>query len=91
LMPSDGNEYQRCVQMGIADPYKVLTMTDMIGTGDVIFAATGVTPGEFIGGVRYLPDQRAETDSIVMRAKTRTIRFIRTLHYLPSKPFLNDR
>jgi fructose-1,6-bisphosphatase II len=91
LMPADGQEYQRCVQMGIADPYKVLTMADMIGTGDVIFAATGVTPGEFIGGVRYLPDQRAETHSIVMRAKTKTIRFIRTIHYLPSKPFLNPR
>lgn len=90
LMPADGNEYQRCLQMGIEDPYKVLTMADMVGTGDVIFAATGVTPGEFLGGVRYLPDQRAETHSIVMRAKTRTIRFIRALHYLPSKPLLKS-
>lgn len=88
LMPADGDEYQRCVDMGIADPYKVLTMTDMVGTGDVIFAATGVTPGEFLGGVRYLPDQRAETHSLVMRAKTKTIRFIRALHYLPNKPLL---
>lgn len=91
LMPADGNEYQRCVQMGISDPYKVLTMEDMVGTDDVIFAATGVTPGEFIGGVRYLPDQRAETESIVMRAKTKTIRFIRTLHHLPSKPFFQPK
>lgn len=90
LMPADGAEYQRCLDMGIADPYKVLTMTDMVGTGDVIFAATGVTPGEFLGGVRYLPDQRAETHSIVMRAKTRTIRFIRALHYLPNKPLLQQ-
>lgn len=88
LMPADGDEYRRCVDMGIADPYQVLTMADMVGTGDVIFAATGVTPGEFLGGVRYLPDQRAETHSIVMRAKTRTIRFIRALHYLPNKPLL---
>ncbi|WP_276352028.1 class II fructose-bisphosphatase [Cohnella caldifontis] len=91
LMPSDGKEYERCVKMGISDPYKVLTMEDMVGTDDVIFAATGVTPGEFLGGVRYLPDQRAETHSIVMRAKTRTIRFIRTLHYLPNKPLLRNR
>ncbi|MFC5701120.1 class II fructose-bisphosphatase [Cohnella faecalis] len=90
LMPSDGKEYDRCIQMGIEDPYKVLTMEDMIGDGDVIFAATGVTPGEFLGGVRYLPDQRAETHSIVMRAKTRTIRFIRSLHYLPSKTLLES-
>jgi len=88
LMPSDGKEYDRCVKMGIEDPYRVLTMKDMVGDGDVIFAATGVTPGEFLGGVRYMGDQRAETHSIVMRSKTRTIRFIRTLHYLPSKKLL---
>ncbi|MFC5406429.1 class II fructose-bisphosphatase [Cohnella soli] len=88
LMPSDAKEYARCLEMGIDDPYKVLTMTDMVGDDDVIFAATGVTPGEFLGGVRYLPDDRAETHSIVMRAKTRTIRFIRALHYLPNKSHL---
>jgi fructose-1,6-bisphosphatase II len=90
LMPADGNEYNRCVMMGIDDPYRVLTMEDMVGNGDVIFAATGVTPGEFLGGVRYLSDQRAETHSIVMRGKTRTIRFIRAIHYLPSKTLLNE-
>lgn len=89
LMPADGNEYRRCVQMGIEDPYRVLTMEDMIGDGDVYFAATGVTPGEFLGGVQYFPDERAETHSIVMRAKTKTIRFVRSLHYLPNKPLLN--
>jgi fructose-1,6-bisphosphatase II len=91
LLPADENEYQRCVNMGLKDPNKVLTMEDMVGTEDVIFAATGVTPGEFLNGVRYLPDQRAETHSIVMRGKTRTIRFIRTLHYLPNKPLLNQQ
>lgn len=85
LMPADEAEYQRCVKMGIIDPLRVLTMKDMVGEEDVIFAATGVTPGEFLSGVRYLPGQRAETDSIVMRAKTRTIRFMKTLHHLPSK------
>lgn len=89
LMPADGDEYERCLKMGISDPYKVLSMSDMAGTGDVIFAATGVTQGEFLGGVRYFPDQRAETHSIVMRASTRTIRFVRTLHYLPNKPLLH--
>jgi fructose-1,6-bisphosphatase II len=91
LMPADGSEYNRCIQMGIENPYKLLTMDDMVGHGDVIFAATGVTPGEFLGGVRYLPEQRAETHSIVMRANTRTIRFIRAVHYLPSKPLLNPK
>ncbi|KRF09814.1 class II fructose-bisphosphatase [Paenibacillus sp. Soil787] len=88
LMPADSSEYDRCIEMGIEDPNKILTMDDMVGTEDVIFAATGVTPGEFLEGVRYLSDQRAETHSIVMRAKTKTIRNIRTLHYLPNKPLL---
>lgn len=89
LMPADVSEYQRCIEMGIDDPYKLLTMEDMIGTDDVIFAASGVTSGEFLDGVRYLANQRAETHSIVMRAKTKTIRFIKSLHYLPNKPLLN--
>lgn len=90
LMPADASEYERCIQMGIEDPYRVLTMDDMVGTEDVIFAATGVTPGEFLGGVRYFSDERAETHSIVMRAKTKTIRFIRSIHYLPNKPLLQQ-
>ncbi|GGD50183.1 class II fructose-bisphosphatase [Paenibacillus nasutitermitis] len=90
LMPENEEQAQRCIDMGLSDPRKLLRMDDMIGTGDVIFAATGVTPGEFLSGVRMLPDQRAETHSIVMRAKTRTIRYIKSLHYLPNKPLLAD-
>lgn len=71
------------------DPLKILSMEEMVGDGDVIFAATGITPGDFLGGVLFLPGHRAETQSIVMRAKTKTIRHIRTSHFLPNKPFLN--
>lgn len=74
--------------MGLSDPRKILAIDDMVGNGDVIFAATGVTPGEFLGGVRYMPDQRAETHSMVMRAQTRTVRYVKSLHYLPNKPLL---
>ncbi len=87
-MPTDEAEFNRCLGMGIDDPHKVLTMRDMIGSEDVIFAATGITPGDFLDGVMYLPGQRAETHSIVMRAKTKTIRFIKTNHYLPNKTLL---
>ncbi|GIP31449.1 class II fructose-bisphosphatase [Paenibacillus sp. J2TS4] len=90
LMPSGEEEYKRCVRMGLKDPLKILTMKDMIGEEDVIFAATGITPGEFLSGVAYSPGQRAETHSIVMRAKTKTIRYIKTLHYLPNKPLLQS-
>jgi fructose-1,6-bisphosphatase II len=88
LLPENDDQYKRCIEMGIEDPNKVLTMVDMVGSGDVIFAATGVTSGEFLRGVRYLPGERAETYSIVMRAKTRTIRYIKSVHYLPNKSYL---
>ncbi|MBB3114766.1 fructose-1,6-bisphosphatase II [Paenibacillus phyllosphaerae] len=88
LMPASDLEYERCLDMGITDPHKVLTMDDMVGSGDVIFAATGVTPGEFLGGVRYLSESRAETHSIVMRAKTQTVRYVKATHFLPNKPYL---
>jgi len=89
LMPADDQEEQRCLEMGLSDPRRILTMDDLVGTDDVIFAATGVTSGEFLDGVRYMPHQRAETHSVVMRAKTRTIRFVKSIHYLPNKPLLN--
>ncbi|MFB7815335.1 class II fructose-bisphosphatase [Paenibacillus chitinolyticus] len=86
LMPSGEEDAARCRAMGIDDPAKLLRLPDMIGDDDVIFAATGITPGDFLGGVRFLSAERAETYSIVMRAKTRTIRYVRSIHHLPSKP-----
>lgn len=90
LKPGNEQEYKRCLKMGINEPDKVLSMEDMIGTGDVIFAATGVTSGSFLKGVRYLAGDRAETYSLVTRARTKTIRHIHTLHYLPNKPYLQQ-
>jgi len=90
LLAADSAEYERCIKMGVLDPGGVLSMEDLIGRGDVLFAATGITPGEFLKGVRILPGLRAETESIVMRAKTGTIRTILANHYLPGKPFLQS-
>lgn len=91
LMPENSIQEQRCLDMGLADPRKLLTMEDMIGSGDVIFAATGVTPSDFLGGVRYLPNQRAETFSMVMRAQTKTVRFIHSIHDLTTKPYFQKQ
>ena len=88
LMPLTDEEMERCKSMGLSDPLGLLTMDDLVGDDDVIFAATGVTPGEFLGGVRYLPGQRAETHSMVMRARTGTVRIVKASHYLPNKPLL---
>ncbi|WP_068780400.1 class II fructose-bisphosphatase [Paenibacillus sp. GM2] len=85
LLPQGPFELQRCHMMGLDDPLRVLHMEDMVGTGDVIFAATGVSTGEFLTGVRFIGNDRAETHSVIMRAQSRTIRYIRSIHYLPSK------
>lgn len=85
LLPQGPFELQRCHMMGLDDPLRVLHMDDMVGTGDVIFAATGVSTGEFLTGVRFIGNDRAETHSVIMRAQSRTIRYIRSIHYLPSK------
>jgi fructose-1,6-bisphosphatase II len=88
LVPEDEGEYRRCVSMGITDPGRILTMDDLVKGDDAIFAATGVTDGELLKGVRFLGGDRAETYSIVMRVKTGTVRFIQSIHRLSRKPVL---
>ncbi|MBY9081166.1 class II fructose-bisphosphatase [Paenibacillus sp. HN-1] len=85
LLPQGPFELQRCLSMGIENPTRVLHMDDMVGTGDVIFAATGVTGSDFLSGVRFIGKERAETHSVIMRAQSRTIRYIRSIHFLPGK------
>ncbi|MCL0077550.1 class II fructose-bisphosphatase [Peptococcaceae bacterium] len=88
LLPQSEEEYERCKKMGISDPSQVLYLDDMVKGDDAIFAATGVTDGELLKGVRFLGKDRAETHTIVMRAKTGTLRHVRAIHYLPGKPHL---
>lgn len=85
LMPE--NEYQRvrCKQMGIKDLDKIMTLDDIVRGEDVYFAATGVSDGDLLKGVVYFQNERAKTESVVMRAKTGTIRFINTIHDLKIK------
>jgi len=87
LVPEDNEEYQRCIEMGITDPRKILYMDDLVKGDDAIFSATGVTDGELLRGVRFYGGDRAETHSVVMRAKTCTVRFIRAIHKLDRKPY----
>jgi fructose-1,6-bisphosphatase II len=72
-------EIARARGMGMDDPHKILTMTDLAGGDDVLFAATGVTDGDFLKGVRF-HTRGATSESVVMRSQTRTIRWVRTEH-----------
>jgi fructose-1,6-bisphosphatase II len=80
LWPRDDEERQRLVDAGL-DPERVLTTNDLVAGEDVFVAATGVTTGSLLRGVRYLPNG-AITDSIVMRARTGTVRRIEASHHL---------
>lgn len=71
-------ERQSVIDSGI-NPNEVLTIDDLVKSDDVFFAATGITDGELLRGVRYT-DANIETDSMVMRARTGTIRYIRAVH-----------
>lgn len=73
------------LQTGEKDLEKIYMIDDLVGGQDIMFSATGVTDGELLKGVRFYSGG-AETHSIVMRAKTHTLRFITALHYFDYKP-----
>jgi fructose-1,6-bisphosphatase II / sedoheptulose-1,7-bisphosphatase len=68
----------RAAKMGIKDPRKKYDMEDMV-RGDCVFAATGVTTGSLLTGVRFRKGM-VETETVVMRAATGTVRWIRAEH-----------
>ncbi|MDJ0389487.1 class II fructose-bisphosphatase [Roseomonas sp. E05] len=84
LMYEDDTQIARAREMGLSDPYKKLSVTDM-AKGDVMFAATGVTGGPMLHGVRR-SGTTAYTHSIIMRSKTGTVRYIEGHHNFALKP-----
>lgn len=80
LLPGNDEERARCAEMGIMDLKKVMTIEDIVKGEEVYFAATGVSDGDLLKGVVYYENEKAKTQSVVMRAKTGTIRFINTIH-----------
>lgn len=78
LWPRGDEERQEAIDAGY-DLDRVLTTNDLV-SGDCFFAATGVTDGELLRGVRYRGDG-ATTDSIVMRSRSGTIRRIESDHH----------
>ena len=86
LFPNDTDK-QRASDMGITNLNKIYTTNDL-ASGEVMFAATGVTDGTLLKGVRIKNDI-ATTHSVVMRSKTKTIRFVEASHNLSIKPIIN--
>jgi fructose-1,6-bisphosphatase II len=78
LWPRTEEERDAAVQAGY-ELDKVLTTDDLVSGDDVFFAATGVTDGDLLNGVRYRGDN-AITQSIVMRSRSGTVRQVDALH-----------
>ncbi|MEK2688651.1 class II fructose-bisphosphatase [Bdellovibrio sp. GT3] len=72
-------EKTRASKMGLKDLDKKFTC-DELASGSVMFVATGITDGSLLKGVRFLPDGKAKSHSIVMRSQTGTIRTIESFH-----------
>lgn len=85
LQFEDSTQSARAKTMGIADPSHIYTLEEM-AKGDVMFAATGVTDGAMLRGVRRL-GSGVVTHSIVMRSKSGTVRYVEGHHNLIKKPF----
>jgi fructose-1,6-bisphosphatase class II len=84
LAPRNNEEIERAKKMGVSDVKKKFSIEEL-AAGDVMFAATGVTDGDYLDGVHFFPGG-ATTQSVVMRSKTRTIRIINATHYFDHKP-----
>ncbi|SHH45068.1 fructose-1,6-bisphosphatase II [Jatrophihabitans endophyticus] len=80
LWPQDDAERQKALDAG-HDLDRVLRTEDLVSGEDIFFCATGVTDGELLRGVRYFADS-VQTESIVMRSKSGTIRLVDSLHQL---------
>jgi fructose-1,6-bisphosphatase II len=79
LWPTTRAEIEQAKEFGIDDVYRVFT-TGELAPGELIVAATGVTNGDLLRGVRYLTDS-ARTHSIVMCTRHNWVRFIDGIHF----------
>ncbi len=77
------SEIARCQEMGI-EPNKVLRLYDMARSDNVVFSATGITKGDLLEGITR-NGNIAETETLLVRGKSRTVRRIKSLHYLDRK------
>jgi fructose-1,6-bisphosphatase II len=82
LWPRDDDE-RRAAQEAGYDLDEVLDVDRLVATDNVFFAATGVTDGDLLQGVRYLGDGHATTESLVMRSRSGTVRKVQARHDRP--------
>jgi fructose-1,6-bisphosphatase II len=89
LYPRDDAERSAALEQGY-DLERILTIDDLVSGRDVFFAATGVTDGELLHGVRYRPD-RVLTQSLSMRSRSGAIRVIDGRHHTVRSNLIRSR
>ncbi|CDQ19380.1 class II fructose-bisphosphatase [Halobacillus karajensis] len=75
LMPRSDEEIRRCIDMGLDDPRRALSHSDLVNTEDCIFAATGITDNLFLKGVRTSEGHHV-THSILINGKEKQLRYV---------------
>jgi fructose-1,6-bisphosphatase II len=88
LFARNEEEKQKGIELGY-DFDSVITMDDLVSSDDVFFAATGITDGELLDGVRYYSNG-ATTESLVVRGETGTVRFIKSRHSFEKLESISD-
>jgi fructose-1,6-bisphosphatase II len=76
------DEERAAIEAAELDTEQILTCHELVSSNEIFLAATGITDGALLSGVRYHGNQ-AETESLVLRAETRTRRTIHSEHLLP--------
>ncbi len=84
LLFRNDDERARAARWGVKDLNKKYSLTEL-ASGNVMFAATGVTDGAMLRGVRRYPGG-AVTHSVIMRSKSGTVRYVEAHHNLQRKP-----
>ncbi len=82
--PRNQQEAEACLSCGVLDLKRRFPLEELAGD-NVMFAATGVTTGDYLFGVRFFSGG-ARTNSVMMRSKTRTVRYIEAYHHFDFKP-----
>jgi fructose-1,6-bisphosphatase II len=86
MWPRDGNERKTLIDHGYEKELdRVYSADDLADGKNIIFCATGISDSALLRGVKTKDAATAVTHSILMRAKSRTVRFIRTQHNLQNK------
>jgi fructose-1,6-bisphosphatase/sedoheptulose 1,7-bisphosphatase-like protein len=84
FVPRSAADRDELYALGIKDPSRKLGIDEMV-SGHVMFAATGVTDGTFLKGVKFYKGG-AVSHSVVMRSQSRTVRYLQTVHKFDYKP-----